>query len=796
MNKKNNDFDQQSEYLDVWGMVVRHYPIILLNLVVFGVLGAIYCLKAEKVYEAKAEVLIEEKLSPVFNEQTMKDRPTFQNEVETHMLVLKSQKMFDAADEQAGIKDLKEFQDLDAIELIEQWNDNLRIAIPEDNANVLTVAYRGKNPEECQAIVSSVLEAYESHLKSKSAGLGAEVSKLVNEAKDELLGRLNNMETEYAGFRRDAPVLWKEGEAVNLHNERQIDLESRRKELMIEQSITEAKLSAILKALESGSKSARDAIYYEALIELQRADEKDQHIEREAARGYSQELSREYMQLAMEEKRMAAEFGAGHPDLKVLRVRLREMKTALKAALGDENNSSQIGGEKVDYVVVYTRLLAERISSFKSQIERLDAAYRTEEVAGTEIEDYLTEDERHRSNISRTQTLFDAVVARLEEINIIQDYGGETMEVIASASTGELVWPSIPIIAVLSTMLGLLFGGGWALLREITDRVFRNPSEIRNMFDVPVLGQIPKIKKASEIDEEFANISPIVATLHDGHSRFAESFRGVRTALQFSNSRSSNRVIQITSPLPGDGKSTIAANLAALTAKSGKRVLIVDADMRRPQVHKIFGQDVEHGLADILAGTMEIPDVIKESGVDGLSVMTAGFAPENPAELLTRVTFEETLALLKEDYDFVIVDTPPILAVSDPCIISTRVDGVILAMQMRKGVRQIAAKAKEIFDGVDSNLIGVVVNGVGDKSRKSSYGYDYGYGYGYGYTGSNKYYEAADVPTGKASRRRKSNGKKTTKKATTNGSSKNLNGGPLEISDAFSIQRDEIAKSN
>ena len=740
MKKDNVEFDNR---LDLWDAAWRHYPIVIITTLFCGVLGGIYCAVTPAVYESQAEVLIEEKHSPAFNEQTLKDRPTIQNDVETHMLVLKSPMIFEAADKAEGITSLGLFKNIETNDWLEYWDEHLTLSIPEFNANVLSVSFRGKNPEECQKVVEAVVEAYERHLKSKSAGLGQEVSKLVNEAKDELLDRLDKMEKEYATFRRNAPVMWKEGAAVNLHNERQIDLEARRKELIIEKSITEAKLAAIVSALESGSQSARDAIYYEALIELQRADEKDQHIEREAARGYSQELSREFMQLAMEEKRMAAEFGDGHPDLKVLRVRLAEMKQALRAALGDESNGSQIGGEKVDFVAVYTRLLSERINSYRSQISKLDSAYREEELAGTEIEDFLTEDERHRSNIRRTQTLFDAVVARLEEINIIQDYGGESMEIIAKPSLGEKVWPSIPIVGAVSGFLGMLLGVAWGLFREITDRVFRNPTEIRSLLGVPVLGQVPTIKpNRNLIRDEYTHIKPCVDTLHDTHSRFAESFRGVRTAIQFSSRRKDHRLLQVTSPLPGDGKSTVVANMAVTAAKSGKKVLIIDGDMRRPQIHRIFGAEVEGGLADVLSGHAEATEVIKEVGVEGLSIITAGVASENPAELLVGEAFEDLLGCLKDEFEFVIVDSPPLLAVSDPAVIATYVDGVVLVLNMRKGVRQTALKAKELLLEVDSNLIGVIVNGVGNRSRKSSYGYDYGYGYGYGYTGSRKYYES------------------------------------------------------
>lgn len=770
-DSKEQQFGSSEVKFDLWGLVSRHFRTIALCILICGALGAVYCAMTDSIYESTAEIHIEEKLSPVFTEETMNDRQTLQSGVETHLLLLKSPMIFEAADEANGIRNLDELKEIEEIKLRSFWEDRLSIKIPDFEASVLDVSYRGKSPEECQQIVESVIDAYGSHLADKSSGLGKEVSKLVNKAKDELLSQLNSMEEEYGEFRKNAPVMWKDGAAVNLHSERQLELEQRRKDLIIERSMTEAKLSAVVKALESGSKAARDAIYYEALIELQKADEKDRHIEREAARGYSTELSREYMQLAMEEKRMAAEVGAGHPDLKVLRSRLREMKKALRAALGDEENSSQIGGEKVDYVAVYTQLLAERISSIKNQLEGLNRSFDREEVAGSKIEEYLTEDERHRSGIARTQSLFDAVVARLEEINIIDEYGGERMEVIAKPQLGKQVWPNIPIIGLLSLIVGSCLGGLLAIVREVTDRVYHDPSEIRSSLGIPVIGQIPANKSKNTLDK-YDRVLPAIGTVHDGKSRFSESFRGVRTAFQFSSHRNNLKVVQVTSPLPGDGKSTFVGNLAASAAKGGKRVLVIDADMRRPQIHKIFGEDIHNGLADVLTGVVEINDVIKDTQVENLSIITAGIPPENPSELLSNQMFGETLEVLKEKFDMILVDGPPVLAVSDPSIISTVVDGVVMMLKIRKGVRQTSRKAKEILEDVDANLIGVVVNGV--TGRRTNYGYNYGYGYGYGYTGSNKYYEAkADEydrgESGKSNRVRK-NGKSKSS-ANANGSS-------------------------
>jgi polysaccharide biosynthesis transport protein len=223
----------------------------------------------------------------------------------------------------------------------------------------------------------------------------------------------------------------------------------------------------------------------------------------------------------------------------------------------------------------------------------------------------------------------------------------------------------------------------------------------------------------------------------------AEAYRGVRTALYFS-AREGHRIVQITSPNPGDGKTTVASNLAVSIAQSGRRTLLIDADLRRPTVHKVMNLPNEVGLASVIAGMVDPQEAVRETGVPNLSVLTTGPIPPNPAELLTSSHFKELLDFFRDRYDFVIVDTPPVLAVTDPCVVAPRVDGVVLVIRLVKNGRPMAERAKELLAGLGVSVFGVIVNAVEDGAI-GGYGYGYyayRYGrYGYGY-GSSKYLAA------------------------------------------------------
>ena len=195
-------------------------------------------------------------------------------------------------------------------------------------------------------------------------------------------------------------------------------------------------------------------------------------------------------------------------------------------------------------------------------------------------------------------------------------------------------------------------------------------------------------------------------------------------------------VIQVTSPTPGDGKSTLASNLSVSIAQSGKRVLLVDADMRRPRQHSVFGIEATEGFATVLSGRSAWRDCVYEcEEIEGLTLMPCGKKPQNPAELCSSPQVKDLIEELREEFDFVVIDTPPLLAVTDAGPIAARVDGVILTLRIKKNVRVSAERAAEMLQNIGANCIGLVVNGVG---AQSGYGSQYTYGAyraGYSYNG-------------------------------------------------------------
>lgn len=204
----------------------------------------------------------------------------------------------------------------------------------------------------------------------------------------------------------------------------------------------------------------------------------------------------------------------------------------------------------------------------------------------------------------------------------------------------------------------------------------------------------------------------------------SEEYRILRTNIEFSLVDKEKKIIMVTSSMPAEGKSTTVANMAASLQQLGKKVIVVDCDQRKPTMHKKLGLSNSRGLSDYLAKNEDIQDIIKNTSLEGLDVLTAGTIPPNPSELLASNKMKNCIAQLEEMYDYVILDTPPIGLVTDAQILSKYTDGVLLVVASNQVEKKIVVKSKQILDEINANVIGVVLNKVELKSKDIYY---YGY---------------------------------------------------------------------
>ncbi|MGZ0711690.1 polysaccharide biosynthesis tyrosine autokinase (plasmid) [Coraliomargarita sp. W4R53] len=279
--------------------------------------------------------------------------------------------------------------------------------------------------------------------------------------------------------------------------------------------------------------------------------------------------------------------------------------------------------------------------------------------------------------------------------------------------------PNVPLNLALGLLVGLAVGVGIAVLRAVLDTRIRTSRDVELVTDRPIIGAIAFDPKAKT--------RPLIVHA-DPLSPRAESFRALRTNLQFLDMGGRSSFV-ITSSLPSEGKSTTTINLAIALADAGKRVALIDADLRKPKVAEYLGIEGGAGLTDVLIGRARVGDVMLPWGGRSLYVLPAGKIPPNPSELLGSTQMKTLLEILERDFDVVLCDAPPLLPVTDAAILSRATSGAIVTVQSGKTTRHQVSSALDSLENVDAKVAGIVLSMVATRGPDAYYSYGYGYGY-------------------------------------------------------------------
>ncbi|WP_022926316.1 polysaccharide biosynthesis tyrosine autokinase [Serinicoccus marinus] len=275
--------------------------------------------------------------------------------------------------------------------------------------------------------------------------------------------------------------------------------------------------------------------------------------------------------------------------------------------------------------------------------------------------------------------------------------------------------PDVPRNLLLGAVLGLLLGIGAGVLRDVLDSRIKGESDVSRVSEEPVVGAIAFDKDAPE--------HPLVVEI-DPHSPRAEAFRTLRTNLRYIEADNQPKTMVFTSTIPGEGKSTTTANLALTLAQSGATVCLIEGDLRRPRLLEYLGLENAAGMTDVLVGRADLDDVVQPWG-DNMWVLGCGPIPPNPSELLGSTAMSRLVETLEERFDYVIIDSPPLLAVTDAAILSTQADGVIVVVGTKLVRRDQLDRALGSLRKVDANVLGLVLNRLPTKGPDAySYAYE------------------------------------------------------------------------
>ncbi len=324
------------------------------------------------------------------------------------------------------------------------------------------------------------------------------------------------------------------------------------------------------------------------------------------------------------------------------------------------------------------------------------------------------------SEVQRLEKLCDMLDSRFKEVKVTEDADAMNITVLEYAKPGLLpVKPMRGVVLFESLVAGMLAGIGLSFLRSRMDHRIASAEEAHELLGLDVLGVLPHMSgnETIVVRGQKAQLDPM--------SEVAEACRTVRTAIYFGASESKAKTIVITSPTPGDGKTTLVSNLAIAMAQAGRRVLVLDCDFRKPQQHKVFAITDGVGINSVLTGEMTLAQAVKPTATRGLYVLPCGPVPENPSEILISRAFAGVLEKLKEKFDHILIDSPPVVPVSDPRILAASADITLLVLRAQKSSRKLSRDALNSLASVGARVLGMTINDVSRGMRYDGYGYYY-----------------------------------------------------------------------
>jgi capsular exopolysaccharide synthesis family protein len=456
-----------------------------------------------------------------------------------------------------------------------------------------------------------------------------------------------------------------------------------------------------------------ERIQAESLYQMTRS-KNSQYLAQVLNNGLIQQLKGNLAALETEKGRLSSIFTAEHPRMQELNQQMGEAKRALNAEI-----NTVVQGIESAYSAARGREEALEEEATRQQ----QTALGLKQVAV----DYAVLNE----DVLVNRGLYDAVLKRLNETNVGNDLAAANIQVMQRAELP--LYPSSPdtfLNLIISAFLGLLFALGTAFFLEYMDVTVNTPQQVWAAVSLATLGVVPHLKSLQKKQLfSLPSRSPVARLLEgpkksgessprelvmatDQLSIVAESYRTIRTALLASRAESPPRSIVLTSPCPDEGKTITTLNLGMSLAQSGKRVVVIDADLRKGRCHRLINVAHNIGLVDVITGQHHLHGCIQNTGMRNLCLLTRGTLPPNPGDLLTSQRMRDVVRELSNSFDFVLIDSPPIIAVSDAAMLSTFVDGVLLVFHGNKTTKHAARLATEQLESLRAPIIGVILNGV------------------------------------------------------------------------------------
>ncbi len=580
--------------------------------------------------------------------------------------------------------------------------------------DIVDISMKSNSPYEAAMIVNCYAAAYEKLNLSYNRQQVVKVKGFLEKQRTEKRKELLDSEDRFKEFQEEGGIIAIDDQAKALI-EILSDFESQRDAAKIEYTISNESLKGYKEKLENKNPSIKEYIEnYAREPRLKSLQESMAKLETQRDLALLEDKDN------YSNSKLVEEYNKGINDLKKkLDGQLSIYKASIFAASPEELKELSL---KVLEEEIKLKALHEKYESLKEIVASYEKRFNG-----------LPERTIDYARYKREQTSYEKLYLLIEEkyqealINE-QSTPGNVLIIDRAFKPYEPSAPNRKLITILGLILGLGFGVGFALIRDYFDNTVKTPEDIQKK-KINVLAWIPQI----EVTQTNKDFEFIVARKPD--SVHAEAFRALRTRIQFSKmSDEKIRTLLITSSAPSEGKTTVSVNVAGSFAQAGNKTVVLDCDLRKPRMHNVFKVKRFPGFTDYFFGQASFDEIVKKSELDNLDFISAGTIPPNPSEILGSTQMKEFIEKLKEIYDVIIVDSPPIIAVTDSEIISRLVDASILVVSANNTEIDLMTKAVELLKHEKKSFIGVLLNNF---SYKSGYGSYYKYYYYYSHGGNN-----------------------------------------------------------
>jgi capsular exopolysaccharide synthesis family protein len=585
--------------------------------------------------------------------------------------------------EMGGRKEFREEMDP-----VKEFRKRFKVT-PVRRSRLVKVSFDWKDPEVAARVVDFQVDGYITDYRNRTFGVTTSGLTSLREKADELRPKVEAKSREVQRFLASADM-------VSLEKTENIIIERLQG---LNQSLTEMEKKRI--EYESVYNSIRQTIEEDRPID---------DVPEVALNQAIRDLKLEYVRARQDLSELAKRFGPNHPEVKNTVARLKTTRDKLVQEMQSTLASAKAN---FDRSVVQEREMRAELEAQEERVMQLNkqsARY----VLMTDSYDTL-------------KKTYNALIQRIEEIEVTMAAGSRDDNIFVVNRPRvpvEPVWPKKGLLFSAACVAGLTLGMTLCFFLDYLDTTVKTKEDVERILAVPLIGYIPTLKGRAISRKYRRTRKPVeLMPVQMGRSPLAEAFRSIRTAMVFSAVNGEFKCVQVVSSVPQEGKTLTSVNLAVAVARAGKRVLLIDADLRKPRVHKVFEVPMNPGLTDVLAGegNLETKDVIREfREIPTLHYLPSGVIPPNPAELLASDRMKSVVAKLKTEYDQIIFDTPPSTIVTDGVIVSGLAQGTIVVVRAFSTQAHMLEQTREVLSQAKAKIIGAVLNNV-DMPKRGYY---------------------------------------------------------------------------